>query len=135
MFEKRFWITFYVHKNNGKIFEKKFQVDQWSKRFIIWPKVNFFQNKYAFPKTISISNFDKIVFCQKFIFFLNWIFVLWFLIWVSFGNFYEIEPEYTLKHENILTIFDQWLTTLNQWSTTFDHFFTTFHAFQQIFTL
>ena len=59
-------------------------------------------------------------------YFKNWIFVLWFLIWVSFGNFYEIEPEYTLKHENILTIFDQWLTTLNQWSTTFlplfDHF-------------
>ena len=36
-----------------------------------------------------------------------------------FGNLYEIEPDYTLKHENILTIFDYWLTNFNQWLTIF----------------
>ena len=44
-----------------------------------------------------------------------------------FGNLYQIEPDYTLKHENILTLFDHWLTNFNQW-------LTIFHALQRIFT-
>ena len=49
-----------------------------------------------------------------------------------FGNLYKIEPDYTLKHENILTLFDHWLTNFNQWLTIFSRFATDFHILDNL---
>lgn len=49
-----------------------------------------------------------------------------------FTELNRTNSSYTLKHENILTLFDHWLTNFNQWLTTFSRFATDFHILDNL---